>query len=303
MKSAAAAVVAILMIAGSLWIRSRIDDSSSSGSTSSGNDKIVLACVPELADACNKLASDKVEIRVEDAATTVESHDDVDGWVTLDPWPAIAGLTQTPARLASSPLVIAAVAERAAVLEAHCGGTIDWHCLGDAIGSDWPSIGGQPEWGKVKVGLPSMRTASGLLLAGNAASGYFGRSDIATNDFNADDGFGPWFAKVKRAQQSSDPFPQFIQQFPALFSAVGTTEAEEQAGVGTRPVEVIKPDPQASAVAVVVPVNPSADGRVRNLAKSSALRDELRAEGWTVDNVPDSTGLPDPGVLTALRTR
>jgi hypothetical protein len=68
-------------------------------------------------------------------------------------------------------------------------------------------------------------------------------------------------------------------------------------------VKVIKPDPQASAVAVVVPINPSVDGRVRNLAKSSALRDELRTEGWSVDAVPDSTGLPDPGVLTALSTR
>jgi hypothetical protein len=301
-RSVIAAVVAIAMIGGSLWIRSRIDDSPSAGGDS-GDKKVVLACIPELADACDKLASDNVEIRVQDAATTAKSREGIDGWVTLDPWPAIAGLTQTPSRVASSPLVIAAVGERAAVLETHCGGTIDWKCLGDVIDADWASIGGKPEWGKVRVGLPSMSTASGLLLAGNAASGYFGRSDIATNDFNADDGFGPWFAKVKRSQQSSDPFLPFIQQFPASFSAVGTIEAKERAGVGTRDVKVSKPDPQASAVAVVVPVNPSADGRVRNLAKSSALRDELRAEGWSVDNVPDSTGLPDPGVLTALSTR
>jgi len=301
-KSAIAAVVAIAMIAGSLWIRSRIDDSSSE-SGDSGDSKVVIACVPELADACGKLASDNVEIRIEDAATTAKSREGIDGWVTLDPWPTIAGLTQTPERVASSPLVVAAVAERAAVLESHCGGTIDWRCLGDSIDVDWASIGGRPEWGKVKVGLPSMSSASGLLLAGNAASGYFGRPDIATNDFNADDGFGPWFAKVKRSQQASDPFLPFIQQFPASFSAVGTIEAKEQAGVGTRAVKVIKPDPQGSAVAVVVPVNPKADGRVRNLAKSSALRNELRAEGWSVDAVPDTTGLPDAGVLTALSTR
>jgi hypothetical protein len=56
-------------------------------------------------------------------------------------------------------------------------------------------------------------------------------------------------------------------------------------------------------VVVVVPVSQGAEGRVRSLAKSGAFRDQLEAEGWTVDGVPDSSGLPDPGVLLALSTR
>jgi hypothetical protein len=142
-----------------------------------------------------------------------------------------------------------------------------------------------------------------LLLVGNAASGYFGRPDIATNDFDVDDGFGPWFAKLKRSQQATDPFLPFIQQFPASFSAVGAIGAKAEASVGTRAVTIINPTPQASAVVVVVPINGNSDGRVRNLARSSAFRDELRAEGWSVDGVPDSSGLPDAGVLLALSTR
>jgi hypothetical protein len=189
------------------------------------------------------------------------------------------------------------------VLQAHCGGTIDWKCLGDAIDVDWASIGGQPEWGRVKVGVPSAKTASGLLLIGNAASGYFGKADIATNDFDSDDLFGPWFSKLKRSQQSSDPFVPFIQQFPASFSAVGGIGAKVDAGIGAKAVTVISPSPQAAAVVVVVAVNPKADGRVRGLARSGAFRDELKAEGWAVDQVPDSSGLPDPGVLLALSTR
>ena len=302
MTRALAVVAAVTMIALSLFIRSRIDDSSGDGGDS-GDAPIVLACVPELTDACARLASDTVEIRIADAGVTAKATDGIDGWVTLDPWPAIAALTQTPVRVASSPFVIAAVAERAHVLQAHCGGTIDWKCLGDAIDIDWASIGGQPEWGKVKVGVPNTKTASGLLLIGNAASGYFGKPDIATNDFDSDDLFGPWFAKLKRSEQSTDPFLPFIQQFPASFSAVGGIGAKVTAGIGARAVTVINPTPQASAVVVVVPVNPKADGRVRSLARSGGFRDELKAEGWTLDAVPESSGLPDPGVLLALSTR
>jgi hypothetical protein len=300
-KRALAVVAAVTMVVGSLLLRSRLDDTSGGGN--GGNTKVVLACVTELADACNALAGANVEIRIADAGTTSKSVSGIDGWVTLDPWPEIAGLSASPVRVASSPLVIAAVAERAAVLQAHCGGTIGWKCLGDAIESDWASIGGQPEWGKVRVGIPSVKTATGLLLIGNATAGYFGRPDVATNDFDVDDGFLAWFAKLKRAPQPADPFPTFIQQFPASFSAVGVIEAKEAAGVGVKPVTVVNPSPQASAVVVVAPVNPSTEGRVRTLARSAALRDALKAQGWNIDAVPTNSGLPGAGVLLALSTR
>ena len=303
MTRALAVIAAIAMVGLSLFVRSRIDDDSSGGGSGSAN--VVLACVPELADACGKLASGNVEIRIADAGATAKALDGIDGWVTFDPWPAIAGLTASPVRVASSPLVIAAVAERARVLATQCGGTIGWKCLGDNIGVPWSTIGGQVQWGDVKVGVPKRSTASGLLIVGNAASGYFGRADIATNDFDADDGFGPWYAKLKRAEQSSDPFLPFIQQFPARFSAVGVIDAKERAGVGSRTadVEVIRPTPEASAVVVVVPVSASGERRIRDVARSGALRDELAAEGWTVDGVPATSGLPEFGVLTALSTR
>ena len=59
MTRALAVVAAIVMVGVSLFVRSRIDDSSGDGG-SSGDTKVVLACVPELTDACARLASDTV---------------------------------------------------------------------------------------------------------------------------------------------------------------------------------------------------------------------------------------------------
>jgi hypothetical protein len=293
MKRFLAIVVSVVMVCVAIVIRSSIDSGGSGTNSSSG--PVTIACVTELADECKKLSN--VTVRVEDASVTAKAiaagTARVDGWVTFDSWPEIADqLAQRTAtgdskRIAASQLMIAVVQERADALAPTCGGTINWKCLGDAIGRPWTDVGGKPEWGIVKAGIPPFASGLGLLIFGNSAAGYFGRTDFATNDF--DDAFAVWRANVTATPGS---FNDFILKFPAAFSAVGTTE-EEIAGKGARPVAQIVPVPSASAIVTLTAVDSS-----RAAGKANDLTKLLRDSGW--GPVPTSSGLPNPGVLLAL---
>ena len=299
MKRALAVVGALVMIVVAVVIRARIDDNGGSSSTTPSGPTTIV-CVRELESVCTALSRPNVTTRVEDASVTARAlaHGDttITGWVTLDPWPAIVNqlaqrqVTGTPARLAKTDLVIAMVQERADRLAPTCGGTVGWKCLGDAIGKQWTDVGGDPQWGAVKVGIPPVTSAEGLLLLGNAASGFFASTTFATNDF--DDAFLVWKANVTRQPGSFTPF---IQQFPAAFSAVGTTRLEVATQSGSRPVATIVPAPAATAFAVLAPV---ANGRVGGFEGSA--RAQLKGDGWLTDALDGPTGLPDPGVLLAL---
>lgn len=295
MKRTLAIAGAVMMIVVAIIIRSAIDSGDSSSSPPATG---TIVCITELADACNGLTG--VTVRIEDASVTAKAiakgSANIDAWVTLDPWPEIANqlakreVADAGSRIARTDLLIAMVAERAAPLARNCGGTINWKCLGDAIGTPWIDLGGQPEWGAIKAGVPNTTTAEGLILLGHASSGYFGKADFATNDF--DDGFITWKAKVTATPAT---FTEFIQKFPAAFSAVGATKVEVSAGSGTRPVTSIDPAPSADAVVVVAPV---AGHKVPGA--TNALKDRLRSAGWSTDNLGSPSGLPSAGVLLAL---
>ena len=296
MKRLLAVVGAVVMIAAAIVIRSALDDGGAGSTSSSG--PATIACITELAAQCRALTGGTV--RIEDAAVTARAiasgQTDIDAWVTLDPWPTIVNqlaqrdATGTTTRLARTELVIAMVQERASKLAAACNGAVTWKCLGDDIGRPWADLGGQPDWGTVKAGVPPLSSAEGVLLLGHAASGFFGTSDFATNDF--DDAFLVWKSKVTT---SAATFTTFIQQFPAAFSAVGTTGVDARTGSGARPVAAIDPVPAARAVVVITPLK----GR-RVPGFTSGLKDRLRDAGWSLDGLDASTGLPDAGVLLAL---
>jgi hypothetical protein len=296
MKRFLAIAASIVMVTVAISIRSSIDSGGSGATSPSG--PITIACVTELADQCNALLN--ITVRVEDASTTAKSiaagtaH--IDGWVTFDPWPKIANqlaqrsATSESASLAASPIVIAMVQERADALAPVCGGSVTWRCLGDAIGQRWTDVGGRPEWGTVKAGIPPSASGLGLLILGNAAMAYFGRPDIATNDF--DDSFVVWRSKVTATPAS---FADFILKFPAAFSGVGTTDREIAIGKGTRVVATIVPNPATAAVVVLT----SVDSR-RALGLSKDLTTALTRSGWGPPAQPEPTALFDPGVLLAL---
>jgi hypothetical protein len=320
MRRALALLAAAGMIAAAVFIRSRIDEDTTTVASVSSNapptGPITIACVTELRDACDAIMKQhpEITIRVEDAATTAQAlakeAGGIDGWLTLEPWPDIVNeLAQNPifkseTSIASTPLVIAMVKQRANVLASNCpNGVVGWKCLGDRVGKPWTDLtGGVPAWGNVTVGNPPLTSATGLLLFGNAATGYFGRTNISTNDFD-DPSFMAWRTKLKMTFMDVDPFGEFVTQLPAKFSGVGVTSAEEKGNVGTKAdqVMVVNPTPPASAVVTLAPVGTgSRADEVSRVANSASLQDTLRFEGWSVGDIPKDTGLPTPGVLLAL---
>src|SRR2546423_12439741 len=148
------------MIAVAVVVRSAID---SDGGTTGPRAKTV-ACVAELQVECRALKN--VNLRVEDAVVTAKTlangTANIDAWVTFEPWPTIANLLAgrdvvgTATRVARTDLVIAMAQDRAQRLAPTCGGTVNWKCLGDAIGQSWTAVGGEAIWGTVKAGIPPL---------------------------------------------------------------------------------------------------------------------------------------------------
>ena len=299
MKRFLAVAAAVAMIVVAIAIRSGIDNGGGGGTVSTPS-RPRIACAPELETWCRSLTN--VELHIEDASVTARAvasgSAQLDGWVTFDPWPEmvneLAGhaATHGTAHLAETPLVIAMVAERSAALAPRCGGTVNWKCLGDAIGKQWIEVGGKAEWGTVKAGFPPISSALGVVMLANAASGYFGRVDFATNDFDTD--FALWRSKVTETPAT---FADFILKFPAAFSAVGTTQVEVTRGVASRPVATIVPSPSA---AVTVSLTAIGDHDLPSRLVDQ-LTKALRTDGWGQPTSPTlKHDLPEVGVLLAL---
>jgi hypothetical protein len=307
-----ALVAAVLLVVAAVLARSALDDDDSADAGGGDNgDPLAIVCVAELADVCEAWdeADAGVRVEIEDAATTeaalIAGTATADGWLTFDPWPAVVNEQRpdqavgTPtAPIASSPLVILTVAERGEVLAADpsCGGTVGWRCLGEATGRPWAEIGGETTWGPVTTGLPPTDSGLGLLVLGNAASGYFGDTPFAGNEVRNDFEFRAWLDDLLQYSGEDDPVARFYQQFPAAFSAVGTVAVSETEARADE-VGVVTPDPTATAVVVLAGLrNPAA----ADLADSEALAEALTGAGWSAGG-PTTSGLPAAGVLIALR--
>jgi hypothetical protein len=298
-----AVLAAVGLVVGAVLIRDRIlDGGNGGGGGGGGSGDVTLACITELEAACAALAEAEgdLEVVVEDAGTTLEKltagDSGYDGWLTFDPWPAVVAagrpaqpLGESPDPLAGADLLLA-VPDNA---DPCAGVPVTWRCLGDSAAD---------------VGLPPAESALGLLLRGNAVSGYFGTTEVFTNDFE-EPGFDGWYDDLTAAEGGEDPLGDLLRVFPPtpLFDAVGTDRAQYDATVpGSRAdgrLDVAEPDPLAAAVVVMAPVA-GADGgdRVVDLAGHDALAEALADSGWDVGGSP-SANLPDPGVLYALLTR
>ena len=309
-KRLLALAVAITMVAVALAVRNRLDDNGSSagaGANGGGSDEPALvACITELEEVCNAWAEAQggIELVIENAADTektlVDDDNAYDAWVTLDPLPDVLPFGDVTVgeseRIASSPLVIVAVRERASRLTPCPSAQITWLCLGDVQGKSWTEVGGEATWGTVKVALPPPLTAFGLLGLGQAASSYFGRTDFSRGDIESDPGFASWLSGIQE-DASPDPLRDLISLGPARLFAVGTAEVDvNQRLPGTRyedQLQLIATEPLAFATVVLAPIGKS------SVTASPALRTALEEAGWG-DPVPDS-GLPAAGVLIALR--
>lgn len=339
MKRLGALVAAVAMVAGALWVRSRIDDSGGGG----GDDALppgeapALVCATELADVCDRLDADTT---VEDAGATADRLAageplGADGWLVVQPWPEMVGVTATagggraPALdvgdvLARSPAVIAMWRDREAALIAGCqADAVDWACLGAAAGDPWADHGGQAGWGEVRVAHPDPDQAGGLTVLAGAVAGFLGDSSYATNDLD-DDRFGSWFAGLEgevgdALRAGGSPLGRMLTQGRAAFAAVGGLESEVGRAVAAAArrdeLAVLYPAPMVTAdvVLATVPGAPGA-GPLTDLLGGEDAATALSDAGWRVEGrppapgvaggeLPAGSGLPGAGVLVALRER
>ncbi len=333
MKAVAALAAAVGLIVAAILARDALDDDGDSAGGSSAGSGTTVVCPTELADACAELEDD-VTVRVEAASVTADrltaaadaDEADVDVWLAPAPWAAVVAdareragapalVGEPSAVIGRSPVVLVMWNDRAAALEAGaCGGPVEWRCLGDAADRPWDTVGGETGWGRVNVGLTNPDAATGLVVLGGAASGYFGTADYAANDLDGE--FSGWLGALaaQAGASAADVVNEMLTRGPGQFSAVGAVEADALDAADRDSVRVIYPAPVATADLVAIPIGDE-EGAAGDIAGSDDLRRALAEGGWRVDGEPLAAGvdgeldlpgddsLPGGGVLGALLAR
>ncbi len=339
MRRALAVVAAVIMIALATLVRSwRSNEGAGPGPTASADAPATIVCVTELRKVCDQLKAGRpwLTVVVEDAGRTyttitAAAFDPVaaklDAWIVPEPWPTMVDearqrrgaspiFADGRKPLARSPLVIAVWNDRYAALERRCGAEPGWRCIGEVAGRPWAEVDASATWGgEVKPGIALPPTsAEGLLIAGQASAAYFGRSDIATNDF--DEEFRRWFEQLADAATSASangagrpPLDQMLSIGRATYDLAGTTEASAAAistGRDSANIRIIYPSPSATADIVPAVFTSSASAsRLTAALTSSEVGGIFANAGWRVNDqsLPPTNGLPRSGVLEDLRTR
>lgn len=325
MRRFLAVVGAAAMVMASLAIRARLDAGGQDpGPGQVAADRVRVMCAAELAAACRGIAG----AQVEPAGTTADrlaalpgpGDAGLDAWIVPVPWPELVNERRRAASLppllqtdggpvARSRLALAVSKPRAAALAPKCPGGVTWKCIGEAAADGYWSAGGHPEWGRIKPGHAEPDTdAVGLLVLGQAVSGYFGRPDLSTIDLETDDAFARWFAALERAvpppPPGDTPLNRMLVVGPAAYDAAGTTDAEAsqlRVGAGDARVELLYPEPMATAD-VVIATSGRADTRALRRSAGAALA----AQGWAspaAPGLPPANGLPSGGLLLQLQSR
>lgn len=334
-----ALIVAAAMIAGALVIRQGRNESGGALLGSDDGEAPTLVCITELADVCEALAEEGVDVAVEEAGITADrlaGGEEVahDGWLTFAPWRDLtsearerSGSSGFPAggsTVARSPLVLVGATERVGVLEQQCKGGLSWRCLGVHAGTPWEDLGGEAGWGRVKPGYADPSTnATGLLVLGAAASDFFGRSDFNARDLEGDK-FLAWLTQLEdgagdHGSAANTPLAQQLQFGAGRFDVVGTTEAEagpklERSAQRAGDFAIQPSKTVVVADVVLAQLRPGdAAERLRESVEESAGA-ALAGAGWRVQGeqavagvgdtaLPAESGLPSAGVLDALRVR
>lgn len=307
MRRLLALVAAAAMVAGSLFLRSRLDRKHEEAAN-----PVRLVCAAELGSTCDAVASLVPGTTTEPSVATADrlaSTDDpqVDAWLVAGPWPQIVdgrrrarGLepifTDLGNPLARSPLVLVGWNDRTPP----CG--LQWKCIGETKDT-------RPGHGNLATdGLAT-------LVLGQAAEDFFGRSDLSTVDL--DDGpFQGWLTNLERAvpaaPSTGSPLAQMLVTRRAVYDMVGTVEAEagpvlQRAAIGNE-AKLAYPSPMVTADVVLATTGGDKGRRAREAAGGEATRKALGEAGWRVGGggnppLPPASGLPSPGFLDALRAR
>jgi hypothetical protein len=334
-KRVLAIVGAIAMIVAAVLIRGVLTSDGGGGgggSSASGGGGTHLLCATELEAVCDALAAKdhSITIQVEDAGTTAArlgdpafdptGHDQpFDGWLTLKPWPELVGIRldqgddpavlgdESPV-LATTKLAMVGPRDRITMLQTACGSAqqLGWKCLGGIAGDSWVSQGGDSSQGSVQVGHddPTV-SATGLLILDQAASDYFGKTNFASNDFDADPGFRDWLHQLENADPglppavAAQPVIKQLELFPtASWDAVGTLDPQARASKARTAADltVLYPSPMIRAEAVFAPIRGHQD-----VVTQHDLTSALADAGWTAGVAPHGTpASPPAGVSEAL---
>lgn len=302
---------AVAIVLAAIAVRAALDGDGGEGRTGDGDRdgsiELVVICAEDLADACEAL--DGVTVVEEEAATTAAQiaagslPDGADAWFTTTAWTEVTdvrspGVIDRQVALASSPVVVAVDPGRTGAVQTLCGDVALWRCLGDATGGDWGQLGGDARWGSFRVGLPSASSATGLGVLASVASGYFGSTDFARNDFDAST-FPGWLDALTdpSAAGERDPISTLVTA-RGRYTAVGDVAA----AATERAVDVLDPVPTIQVTATLA-VLPGGDDVDDDGGLVASLRESLVVDGWSAatGEAPAPT-LAVPGVLAALHS-
>ena len=310
MRRLLAVVAAAAMVAGSVAIRSRLDDREEDRSN-----PLRVVCAAELGTVCDALKRTPAQVTVEPAPVTADrlgraEEAGVDGWLAPAPWPQIVDgrrrraslqplFGDVTAPLARSPLVI-----------------VMSRTVGDRCGRGWKCLGDAAQRNLAKPGHPDPRSDGlGALIVGQAAAAYFGRTaDLSSLDLE-DPGFAAWFSALERATppplSGGSPLNEMLGTNFAAYDAVGTLEVEAAPIVAAPAVRdrvvLLYPEPVATVDVVLA----GSGSRLRQVAGGEAVKKALAGAGWRTDAGATPSGpplgatdnLPSAGFLDALRAR
>lgn len=323
MKRVLALVVAVALVAGAYYARTRLIDKKSTTDVQTDRDRqgggrALVACEPELVDVCRALAGAGVQATTDplDLDGAQKASGSIAAWLTYGPAPAMvnaaatqrlfgAGLTVGQARLA-----VVTSPDRALALSRRCGeAKLTWTCLIRFAGTSWDQVApGQAALvGTVKVGVGRPTTGLGTILLGPAAAATARVADPGVDDIDT--------SAVRRLSTSGDPadtsdeLRTIITVGFGAYSAVVAPEGAARRAVTTpqgqsRGLVVIYPEPVARTVVVLSP--PSGRDIPRRLAdavRAPNSRSALSAAGWAPGPGGATVGLPAPDVLVGVRAK
>lgn len=292
-----AAGLALLLIAGAWLLRDRVieDDRVTPGDEQRPAD--VLVCASELRELCRDVASSlagELTVTVDEAGDTLDQlaagTDAAPLWLTFDRFPQMLDTLRSAARvepityavrpLARSPLAVVSRADSTASLTESCGDPIALACLADRT--------------DLSPTFAPLQTATGMLAVAAAVASYGSGATVDLGDVQ----FLLWARRLEAAgarSLSGGTAVQTIQTRPTFAVAVG---AEAELNAARRDAfDVLYADPVAYLdVVLVVP-----DGVDPPSGLADSLADGLLAAGWQGAEPSTPNGLPDPGIVLAVR--
>jgi hypothetical protein len=282
-----ALVAAVAMVVVAVQVRARLDDRATRG-------RPRVVCATELAVVCDAIDGD-ADVRVEPAGVTADrlvsagDRIDLDGWIAPGPWADVVYASRERALkpgslVAGDPVARARLAIAVWPDRVHaCGGEVGWACLVQA--TTVPAF---------KLGLPdARRDGLGLVVLGSLA-----RSLSPDNPLDDDAFRGALDALAGAAVRPVPRLATVLAGGPAFADALVTAEAG--ADTGGR-MALAYPAPVVTVDVVPAAVPGERGRRAADLLRDGRVAEALRAAGWDTSPSPSPSGLPDIGVLEALR--